>query len=159
VVYQQVGDLQDIVDRIISPAVSEVVKASTAQKNAEEIITLRPQLKGDIDARLAERLTSYNIVLDDISIVNVDFSKEFNAAIESKQVAEQESKKAQFIADKAIKEAEAMVNAAKGQAEAQKLQQQTLSSELLQKMAIDRWDGKLPTYLGAGSPVPFLNLK
>lgn len=159
VVYQQVGELQDVVDRIITPAVSEVVKASTAQKNAEEIITLRPQLKADIDKRLAERLTSYNIVLDDISIVNVDFSKEFNAAIEAKQVAEQEAKKAQFIADKAVKDAEAIVNAAKGQAEAQRVVQISLTPELLQKLAIERWNGALPVYVGANTPLPFLNLK
>lgn len=157
-IYQEVGDEKAILDKIINPAVSEVVKAATAKKTAEEIIKLRPQLKDDIDTALKERLAKYNVLLDGVSIVNVDFSKEFNAAIEAKQVAEQESQKAQFIANKAIKEAEAMVNAAKGQAEAQRLVQQTITPELLQKMAIEKWNGNFPQYFGGGV-LPFINLK
>lgn len=156
-IYQQIGDEQDIVDRILKPAVNEVVKAATARLTAEEILTKRPELKATIDTLLAKRLKTYNIVVDDVSIVNVSFSREFNAAIEAKQVAEQEAKRAQFVAQKAEQEAAAEVNRAKGSAEAQRLQQQTLTSELLQKQAIEKWDGKFPTYFGGGV-LPFINI-
>lgn len=156
-IYQQIGDETDIVDRILKPAVNEVVKAATARLTAEEILTKRPELKATIDTLLAKRLQTYNIVLDDVSIVNVNFSKEFNDAIEAKQIAEQEAKKAQFTAQKAEQEATAEVNRAKGSAEAQRLQQQTLTSELLQKQAIEKWDGKFPTYFGGGV-LPFINI-
>lgn len=155
-IYQQIGDESDIVDRIIKPAVNEVVKAATARLTAEEILTKRPALKADIDTLLAKRLQTYNIVLDDVSIVNVSFSKEFNDAIEAKQIAEQEAQKAKFTAQQAEQEAIAEINRAKGSAEAQRLQQQTLTAELLQKQAIEKWDGKFPTYFGG--VLPFLNI-
>ena len=156
-IYQSIGNNEAVKTNIVAPAVSEVVKASVALKTAEEVLTKRTELKADIDAKLSERLTSYNIIVDDVSIVNVDFSKEFNAAIEAKQVAEQQSQQAKFVADKAVKDAEAIVNTAKGQAEAQRLIQLTLTPELLQKIALDKWDGVLPTYMGSG-PLPFLNI-
>lgn len=156
-IYQTIGNNEAVKTNIVAPAVSEVVKASVALKTAEEILTKRTELKADIDTKLSTRLASYHIVVDDVSIVNVDFSKEFNAAIEAKQVAEQQAQQAKFVADKAIKDAEAMVNNAKGQAEAQRLMQQSLTSELLQKMAIEKWNGQLPTYWTSGA-LPFINL-
>lgn len=158
-VYQTIGDEDSVFQKIVSPAVSEVVKASTAQKTAEEIITKRVELKTDIDKLMQERLLKNGIILADVSLVDVKFSEQFNAAIEAKQVADQDAQKAKFIADKAIQEANALVNQAKGQAEAQRLQQQTLTPELLQKMAIERWNGILPVYFGSSNPLPFLNLK
>jgi len=68
-------------------------------------------------------------------------------AIEQKQVAEQNAKKAQYIANQALKDAEAAVNKARGEADSQKLQQQTLTSEILQKMWIQQWNGVLPVYM------------
>ena len=150
-IFAQVGGRKDVVDKIIGPAVSEVVKATTAKKNAEEIITKRPELKADIDAHLEKRLAPYGIVLDDVSLVNIDFSPEFNKAIEDKQIAEQQAKQAQYIADKAVKDAEAAVNKAKGEAEAQRLQQETLTEPLLRKLYLEKWNGKLPNVVTEGS--------
>lgn len=156
-VYQSIGDEKAVVDRILIPAVNEVVKAAVAQKTAEEVLTKRPELKADIDERLRTRLASYTVVLDDVSVTNVDFSKEFNAAIEAKQVAEQQAKQAFYLAQKAENEAKAAVETAKGQAESQKLVQQSLTPELLQKMAIEKWNGSFPQYFGGGV-LPFLNI-
>lgn len=150
-IYQNIGDQQAVVDRVLTPAVSEVVKASAAKYTAEEIIAKRPLLKEDIDQALKIRVTPYNIVLDDISIVNVDFSADFNKAIEDKQVAEQNAQKAVFIAKQAEQEANAEINRAKGSAEAQRLQQTTLTEPLLQKLYLEKWDGHLPTYVAGDS--------
>lgn len=152
-VFQNIGNEQAVLDNIISPAVSEMAKAATAQKNAEEVIIKRQELKANIDQLLVTRLANYGIVLSDVSIVGLDFSEEFNKAIESKQVAEQEAKQAIFKADQAKNEAVARVNMAEGQAKAQALQQQSLSPELLQKIWIDKWNGVLPNYYGASTPL------
>lgn len=157
-VFQRVGDEDQIVFRIINPAVSEVVKAATAKKNAEEIITKRTELKDEIDSQLKDRLSSYGIGVDDVSLVNISFSPEFAKAIEAKQIAEQEAKRAEFEALKAEKQAQADVNRAKGQAEAQRLQRLTLTAELLQKQAIEKWDGKFPLVLGGEGALPFINI-
>jgi regulator of protease activity HflC (stomatin/prohibitin superfamily) len=156
-IFQGIGDNEAVKTNIVAPAVSEVVKASVALRTAEEVLTKRTELKSDIDAKLSERLANYNVIVDDVSIVNVDFSPEFNKAIEAKQVAEQQAQQAKFVADKAIRDAEAIVNNAKGQAEAQRLVQQSLTPELLMKMAIEKWKGDMPTYWGGGA-LPFINI-
>ncbi len=157
-IYQQVGDETLIIDGIITPAVSEVLKAATAKKTAEEVITKRTELKQEIDSNLKKRVESYGIIIDDVSLVNFSFSPEFSRAIESKQIAEQEAKQAEFIAQKATQEAQAEINRAKGQAEAQRLQRQTLTPELLQKQAIEKWDGRFPTVITGDGTLPLINL-
>ncbi|QSJ16959.1 prohibitin family protein [Nostoc sp. UHCC 0702] len=157
-VFQQIGDQQQIITGIITPAVSEVLKAATAKKTAEEIITKRTELKDEIDQHLKTRLAAYNLIVDDVSLVNFAFSPEFGKAIESKQIAEQEAKQAEFIAKKATQEAQAEVNRAKGQAEAQRLQRLTLTPELLQKQAIEKWDGRFPMVMGGNGSLPLVNI-
>lgn len=157
-IFQRIGDEADIVNRIVSPAVVEVLKAAMAKKNAEEIITKRNELKQEIDAELTARLAEYNIVVDDVSLVNFGFSAEFTRAIEAKQIAEQQAKQAEFVALKAEKDAQAEINRARGQAEAQRLQRSTLTPELLQKQAIEKWDGQFPTVLSGEGALPFINI-
>lgn len=157
-VFQQIGDQEQIIKGIITPAVSEVLKAATAKKTAEEIITKRTELKEEIDQHLKTRLAAYNVIVDDVSLVNFAFSPEFGKAIEAKQIAEQEAKQAEFIAKKATQEAQAEVNRAKGQAEAQRLQRLTLTPELLQKQAIEKWDGRFPMVMGGNGSLPLVNI-
>jgi len=159
-IYQTIGDESEIVNRIISPAVSEVVKAATAKKNAEEIITKRTELKLEIDNQIQERLSEYSVLINDISLVDIQFSPEFAKAIEAKQIAEQEAKRASFIALKAEQEAQADINRAKGQAEAQRLLRESITPQLLQKQAIEKWDGQFPMVMGSdGGALPFINIK
>ena len=157
-VYQRIGDEDQIVEGIIKPAITEVLKAATPQKTAEEILKKRAELKGEIDSAIKTRLAAYGLQVDDVSLVNVAFSPEFAKSIEAKQIAEQEAKQAEYVALKATKEAEADVNRAKGQAEAQRLQRQTLTPELLQKQAIEKWNGQFPTVMTGNGTLPFINI-
>lgn len=50
---------------------------------------------------LQERAMSFNIALDDVSITNLTFGREFTAAIEAKQVAAQDAERAKFVVEKA----------------------------------------------------------
>lgn len=163
--YTNVGDEAAIAERIISPAVSEVLKAAAAKMTAEEVLTRRMELKKVIDDLLVTRLSAYDIEVKDISLVNLDFTVEFNHAIEAKQIAEQQAKQASYVADRATQEAKAEVNKAKGEAEAsltrakaqaegQKLLKQTLTADVLQLEYLKKWDGVLPSVLtGAASSV------
>ena len=156
-IFQQIGDEKDVTERIINPAVEEVLKAVMAKYTAEEIITKRGEVKAGVDDALTTRLATYHVAVDDISLVHIHFSVRFGEAVETKQIAEQEAKRAEFIALKALKEAEARVNLAKGDAEAQKLLRENLTPDLLQRQAIEKWNGKLPLIVGNGGP-KFLDL-
>ena len=155
-IYQEIGDEESVIQRIIIPAVNEVVKAATAQKTASEVLSRRTELKADIDSLLSERLVKHAVILDDVSITNADFSPEFNKAVEQKQVAQQEAERAVFKAQEASQTAQATINLAKGEAEANRLKQQSLTSDLLELRAIEKWDGKLPQVTSGATP--FVNL-
>ncbi len=156
VVYQDIGI--DFKSRIIDPAVQEAVKAVTAQYSAEELITKRPQVRNDIKDMLRDRLSEFNIMLDQFSIVAFEFSPQFNAAIESKQTAEQNALKARRDLERIKVEAEQKVTQAQAEADAQKLQAQTITPNILTLRAIEKWDGKMPAVVGGDGAVPFIDI-
>lgn len=157
-IYQRVGDESQIVEQIINPAITEVLKSATPKRTAEEILKQRAELKSEIDTAIKTRLATYSILVDDVSLTNISFSPEFAKSIEAKQIAEQKAKEAEYVALRAKQEAEAEVNRARGQAEAQRLLRQTLTPELLQKQAIEKWNGQFPTVMGGGGALPLINI-
>ncbi|NJD55943.1 MAG: prohibitin family protein, partial [Nitrospirae bacterium] len=61
-IYQGIGT--SFKERIIDPAVQEVVKAITARYTAVELITQRERVRNEIKELLKQRLASYDIVVD-----------------------------------------------------------------------------------------------
>lgn len=166
---RNVGTEESIEQNIIAPAVSEALKASTAKLTAEEVLTKRIELKTTIDEMLIKRLTGYGLVVKDISLVDLNFTAEFNKAVEEKQIAEQAAKQASYIAEKATQDAIAAVNTAKGeadslllnataQAKAQNLLRQSLTKDVLALEYLKKWDGKLPSVLTGSGGGMMLNL-
>jgi prohibitin 2 len=162
IVYQTIG--VEFKERIIDPAILEVVKAVTAKYSAEELITKRPAVSEAMRATLAERLLAHNIAVDAFSIVTFSFSKIFTEAIESKQTAEQLALKAKRDLDRIRIEAEQKITAAKAEAESLRLQRANISSDLIELRkveanlkAIDKWNGILPQVTGGGA-VPFIGV-
>ncbi len=162
IVYQSIGI--HFKERIIDPAVLEVVKAVTAKYTAEELITKRPAVSDAMKLSLTERLLQHNIAVDAFSIVGFSFSKIFMEAIESKQTAEQLALKAKRDLDRIKIEAEQTVTAAKAEAESLRLQRANISPDLIELRkieanlkAIDKWNGILPQVTGGGA-VPFIGI-
>ena len=162
IVYQSIGI--QFKERIIDPAVLEVVKAVTAKYTAEELITKRPAVSDAMKLSLTERLLAHNIAVDAFSIVGFSFSKIFMEAIESKQTAEQLALKAKRDLDRIKIEAEQTITAAKAEAESLRLQRANISPDLIELRkieanlkAIDKWNGILPQVTGGGA-VPFIGI-
>jgi len=154
-VYQDVG--LSYKERIIDPAVQESMKAATAQFTAEELITRRGEVSVQIKEMLSDRLLTHSILVDEFNIVDFSFSAVFNEAIEMKQTAEQSALKAQRDLERIKIEAEQRITTARAEAEGQRLQRQTISPEILQLRAIEKWDGHLPQVTSGGTP--FIDLK
>lgn len=162
VVYQKIGI--QFRERIIDPAILEVVKAVTAKYTAEELITKRPAVSEAMRLALMERLIENNIAVDAFSIVIFSFSKVFTEAIEAKQTAEQLALKAKRDLDRIRIEAEQKITAAKAEAESLRLQKANISPDLLElrrieanMKAIEKWDGILPQVTGGGA-IPLIGL-
>ncbi len=166
--YKQVG--LDYQNRIITPAVEEVVKQVTANYNAEELITKRPLVKSDIETEISIRLNQFNIVTEVISITDFQFSSLFSSAIESKVEAEQKAQKAEndlvrieVEARQRAAQAEGLAAAniaqANGEAEAIRIINEALANNpnYLEWLKTQAWDGVLPLVVGEGG-TPFIQI-
>ena len=167
-IYQEIGLAYQ--DRVIQPAVQEVVKSVTATFTAEQLITKRPEVKNMIKTQLDERLSGRGILVEDISITNFKFSDSFDAAIEAKVTAEQEALKAQrdlerikFEAQQRKAQAEgerdAKIAEAEGEAKAIEVIEKQLSKSprYIEYLKAQRWDGVLPKV--TGNAVPFVQIE
>jgi regulator of protease activity HflC (stomatin/prohibitin superfamily) len=153
-VYQSIGpDYQEVV---IAPAIQNIFKAVTAQYTAEQLITNREGVRSSAEAQLKTQLVVYHVIVENFNIVNFDFSADFDAAIEAKQVAQQQVETAKQQLAKAQVDAQTAVAQAQGQADAQAALKNTgaLNSAYLQYLALQKWDGHLPSVTGGA--VPFI---
>ncbi len=160
-IYQKIG--LGYQETVIQPAIQESVKSTTSKFTAEELITRRTDVKNKVYDEILKRLEIYNIKVREFSIIDFNFSREFNNAIESKQVAEQAALRAkndlqrikteaEQVRAKAEGEAQAKLEIARAEAESQRLQRETLTENLIQLRAIEKWNGVLPTMMtGEGS--------
>ena len=162
-VYKNVGlNFEEV---LITPAVNEVLKAVTAKYTAVELVSSRAEVSMLLDDGLNEKLNNYGIFINELNIINWDFSEEYINAVEAKQVAEQnliktrtEQEQALVIANteaqKRVIAAEAEANEikvlAEANAESNRILTESISELLIKYQTVAKWDGKLPTVM-AGS--------
>ncbi len=147
---------------LITPAVNEVLKAVTAKYTAVELVSSRAEVSMLLDEGLNEKMNAYGIFINELNIINWDFSEEYINAVEAKQVAEQnliktrtEQEQALVIANteaqKRVIAAEAEANEikvlAQANAESNRIITESISELLIKYQTVSKWDGKLPTVM------------
>lgn len=143
--------------RIIDPAIQEAIKVASAKYSAEDLIRQREKVKYEVEEIVTKRLSNYYLIVEPggLSITNFEFSEEFNRAIESKQVAQQEAEKQKYVLQQAELEQQTRIARAKGEAEAAKLNAESLKAQggalVVAREWIAKWDGQLPQVSGGGS--------
>ena len=143
-------------ERIIDQQIQQAFKDVTAQYAGLELIQKREEVAIKAKGVLKDKLSPYYIVVDEFTIPNYEFPKEFNDAILATQEANQQNLQAKQLQEKARTEAETALIVAQGLANAQKAQATTLTPEYLQLQAINKWNGQLPQYLTPNTPLPFI---
>ena len=173
-------------DKVISPSVHEATKACTAQFTATDLINEREKVRICIEDLLKQKLTPYNVNVEQVSITSLDFSKSFNDAIEAKVTAEQNKLQAQQVLERVQIEAkqkvvqaeadrDAAIATATGTSEAVKLNaaaeaekvrliqaQLSTSPNYIELQKVQRWNGNVPTIQmtsgGSSAVTPFFDM-
>ncbi|MBR2041856.1 MAG: prohibitin family protein [Oscillospiraceae bacterium] len=176
--YKTVG--KNYYDNIILPRALENVKAIFANYTAENLISHRESLSGEIVTAMKADMESYGITVNDISIEDIDFTEAFTDAVEAKQVAAQEKLTAQTKQEQLTMEQQAQaerdVIAAQAELEVTKIQAESayyagekeaevnkkiaesLTPELVQYYYVQQWNGQMPTTILGEASSFMLNL-
>lgn len=80
---------QNYAERVLPNVTNEIIKAVVARYNPDQLITQRERVSTEIKQGLITKALEYNVIIDDVAIIHIDFSKEYREAIESKQVSQQ----------------------------------------------------------------------
>lgn len=147
--YKNVGI--DYQNTIVIPTIQDGIKAVTARFTAEELITNRQSVGEQMSELVSSKLNSYGIFVENLNIINFEFSDEFNAAIEAKQTAEQNALKAEQDLARIKVEAQQKIEQARAEAEAYRLKSESITNEMILMEYLSKWDGKLPTVVSDGT--------
>lgn len=149
-IFKEVG--RDYENVLVTPATNEVLKAIAARYTAEESVTNRAVISEGLIEELNAKLNGIGITVEDVNIINFDFSEAYISAIEEKQVAEQKLLKAKTEAEEkkvtAQGNADAMLIEAEAEAKANKILSESVTDKLVDYKKIEKWDGKMPYATG-----------
>lgn len=185
VIFKTIG--LDYAEKIVRPRAINTIKTHTAKYNVAETLQNRERITQDVNDDLRRQLEEYDLVLENVSLVNIDFRPEYKQAIEKKQIAEKEVETQRYTLEKQALEAQQQVKMAEADkeskilaAEAQKqvkilegqgveefnkLVSASITKELIeykalqnQEKAIEKWSGQYPQVVAGGESIPMIQL-
>ena len=178
-VYKQYGSR--IEELVIIPTLLDEVKNDLGKWEAAQLIENREKSSRSIEETLRRELAKKHVNVIDFRYRDIDFSDEFEKAIEEKVTAgqkvlternrsEQEKEKAhqaiiraQAEAEKITLTAEAKAKAIKIEADAEatalKVKAAALNDDILKLRAIENWDGALPKVINGNKSGQIFDMK
>lgn len=165
---------KDVKNSFIKPNIMSWTKEVTAKYSVIDLLgDKRASLNSELTDYLKAKFEPYGIVIESVSIINIDPDEETRSAVQKKVNAQQDlelakieqqtanvnaEKEKEVAITKANQEKEtAQINAeaklieAQAEAESNRLIAQSLTPELIEKQKYEKWDGKLPTVQAGGN--------
>lgn len=167
--YRTVG--VDWAAKLVGQVVNEEIKREFGQHEAVELVAQRDRASRAIESALISKLGERNIHVSGFQLTNIDYTKEFEHAVEAKVIAQQaaieeqnRTVQKQELATQQIVQAkgnaEATILNAKAEAESIRIRANALeaNAKLVEWEAVQKWNGILPQYM-LGNSTPFINIK
>jgi len=153
-------DVKDIIHTQVFNRLRDYTNQYASAMSVEELYgPQKMEMIAKIQQALNKEFEPQGLVIDNISILgNINFEKDVADAITAKITATQKTLQRDNEIKQAEAEAKIAIAKAEGEAASQRAISASLSPEILQKLAIEKWDGKLPT-TNASNALPFLNLR
>jgi len=158
-IYRTVGVRKDIDEKIIRPSIRTSIRDIIAQYEAKDIYSEKRQEAAEkIREALSFELEERGIIIEEVLLRNVALPQTLSAAIQEKLQAEQEAQKYDFILQKESKEKERKIIEAEGQRDAQKIINESLSTNYLYYLYINSLKDRegtvyVPTGTNSGMPL------
>ena len=125
VIYRDIGLNYD--DKVLKSIAEEVIKSVVADYDAEQLITMREVVANRVTVAMQERAATFNIEFQDVSLIDIQFGRDFRESIEIKQVATQEAEMQKFMVEEAEYVKEAKIIVAEGEAESAEMLNNTIN--------------------------------
>lgn len=125
------------IEGIVMPNMASDFKVSTAKYTLEALIQDRGSVQNEMLSNLSKSLETYGIRVISIQISDFTYSDDYRLAVERKVISLQD-----------LETAGNQQEIAKVQAKTNEIMTESLTDEVLSKMIIEKWDGKLPLYIG-----------
>ncbi len=149
--------LETIIDTDIKKMVEDQFNMECAKYTSTDLLSHKAEIMDAVKSKVTTYFKDYGITItvlglkEGISYENPAIQTAIDKKFESEQklVIQQNENEANLA--KAEAEAEALLLVAQAQAEANKILTESLTDEILRQMYYEKWDGKLPTYMGSGN--------
>lgn len=162
--YKEVGT--DYENVIINPAILESIKGIMAQYTAEELITKRAEVSAMALEELFNKIHDRGFTITEYNITNLDFSDEFDKAIETKAVKQQEVETAKAELEKQKIQNEKEISVAEKDAKVMELQNSQITDKTLKlkeleikEKFINKWSGNFPNTMLSDNISGIFNIK
>ncbi len=151
-VAEKLGTESEVVEKIVKTDSRIWVRQIPRSYSANELYTGNIDVVADeITEKLVPIFEENGLVLDEFGIRAIQFADAYINAIEQKQIEAEKVKTEEFIAQQEEFKKKALITKAEGESEAQKLQEKTLTNNLIKKLYIEKWNGILPNIMTDGS--------
>ena len=158
--YREYGN--DWQERILYPNLEQTVKAEVGTWNADTMVANRDKVAENILKSLQDRMEEhkYPVMITNFQMINIDYSSQFEQAIEKKVIAEQKALEEANVTKQVEQQAKQTVAQAKAEAESMRIRANALAQnpKLVSYEAVQKWDGKLPQFM-MGNSTPILDVR
>ena len=158
IVYKDIGWNWDKI--LVPQAVEGELKKVIGQYDAVDLIAHRGKATIQAQNAIADSLREKGVEVSRFEMVNIQYDKQFEKAVEDKVVAIQMAVGEQNRTKQVEEKAKQTVLNAKADSEAMRIKANALqqNAKLVEYEAVQKWDGKLPQYT-FGNSVPFIDLR